>query len=236
MRIIIIDDEKPARDELRRMLHAYDDVEVVGECANAIEGIAAINRLSPDAVFLDICMPRLSGMEMLSMLDPARKPQVVFVTAYEDYAVRAFDERAFDYLLKPVAPDRLQKSLERLRFGCHQEPSSETIPPLMHVPCWGHNRIYLIKVCDIAYVVSRTEGVIVFNREGQSRLTELTLKTLEERTPLIRCHRQALVHPDAIREIVFQDNESAEIITLKDQRIPVSRRCLGPLMSRLALS
>jgi len=236
MKVLIIDDEPPAREELRRLLAPYEDLEIIGECGNAIEGIAAINRLSPDAIFLDIRMPRVTGLEMLSMLDPERKPRVVFLTAYEEHALEAFAENAFDYLLKPVDPERLEKTVQRLRRD--QVPVSATFEPtrpLTTIPCSGQNRVYLVKLADIEFVVSRSSGVFIVTTGGQERFTELTLKTLEERTTLLRCHRQVLVNPDAIREIVFQDNGGGEIVTFGEAKIPVSRRHLGQLKERLSI-
>lgn len=236
MNIIIVDDEAPARDELRRLLEAFEDVTIVGECGNAVEGIAAINRLSPDVVFLDVQMPRVTGLEMLTMLDPGRKPKVVFLTAHEEYALKAFEENAFDYLLKPADHERLAKTIERLREASLPQPALfDPSQMLTQIPCSGQDRIYLVKVADIEYVISKASGAFVGGRGGQERFTELTLKTLEARTSLIRCHRQVLVNPEAIREIVFQQNGLAEIVTFSDQKIPVSRRFLGPLKARLAI-
>ena len=235
MNVLIIDDEPPARDELRRLLGAYEDIAVIGQCANAIEGIAAVNRLSPDAIFLDVRMPRISGLEMLSMLDPERRPHVVFLTAHEEHALEAFAEDAFDYLLKPVDPARLDRTIRRLR---RTEPSPtlfERVEPLASIPCSGQNRIYLVRVADIEYVASRSSGVFVVTAARQERFTELTLKTIEERTPLLRCHRQVLVNPEAIREIVLQENGAGEIVTNAEARIPVSRRHLVALKERLSI-
>lgn len=236
MKVLIIDDEPPAREELRRLLAGYEDIEIIGECANAIEGIAAINRASPDAIFLDIRMPRITGLEMLSMLDPERRPRVVFLTAYEEHALEAFAESAFDYLLKPVDPERLDKTIQRLRRES-APPAALFQPaqPLTTIPCSGQNRVYIVKVSDIEFVVSRASGVFIVTAGGQERFTELTLKTIEERTTLLRCHRQVLVNPEAIREIVFHDNGSAEIITFGEAKIPVSRRFLGGLKDHLAI-
>ncbi len=237
MKVLIVDDEPPARQELRRLLETFDDVEVIGECGNAIEGIAAVNRLSPEVLFLDIRMPRVTGLEMLMMLDPERKPRVVFLTAHEEYALDAFEENAVDYLLKPVDAARLEKTLQRLR----RDPTTTLAPfepekPLERIPCSGQNRIYLVRVVDIEFVVSRSSGIFIVDREGHEKFTELTLKTLEDRTGLFRCHRQVLVNPEAIREIVFQENGAAEIVTFAGQKIPVSRRFLGPLKERLAIA
>src|ERR1017187_4115211 len=94
---LIIDDEAPSREELKALLAAANDVEIVGECANAIEGLSAIHRLRPDVVFLDIQMPRLSGLEMVGMIEPSALPHIVFVTAFDEHALKAFEEHAVDY-------------------------------------------------------------------------------------------------------------------------------------------
>jgi two-component system LytT family response regulator len=117
MRVLIVDDETPARDKLRRWLGEQPDVELVGECADGLAAAAAIDRLAPDVVFLDIQMPGLSGLEVAAQLEPAAAPLLVFVTAYDAHAIKAFELDAVDYLLKPYDKDRLHRSLERLRKG-----------------------------------------------------------------------------------------------------------------------
>ncbi|AWK89779.1 two-component system response regulator YehT (plasmid) [Azospirillum thermophilum] len=237
MNVLIVDDEPLARDELRRLLAESTDLHVMGECGNAIEAIGAINRQSPDVVFLDIQMPRVSGLEMLGMLDPDRMPRIVFLTAHDEYAVQAFEEHAFDYLLKPVDPARLAKTLQRLRRERAPQDLGvlKQAGPLRQIPCSGHNRISLLKLEEVEYVVSRASGVFVVGPDGEERFTELTLHTLQEKTPLFRCHRQYLVNPDRIREIRLIDNGLAEILTVAGQTIPVSRRFLGPLKERLGI-
>ncbi|MTJ83784.1 MAG: two-component system response regulator BtsR [Telmatospirillum sp.] len=238
IRTLIVDDEPRARTELANLLKGAGDVEVVGECANAIEAIGAINRLVPAVVFLDIQMPLISGLEMLSMLDPDRMPRIVFLTAYDDYAVQAFEEHAFDYLLKPTDPARLEKTLDRLRRD-HAPQSVDVLGGgdlLRQIPCAGVNSIFLMKIGEIEYAASRLGGIYVIGADGQERFTELTLRTLEEKTPLVRCHRQHLVNTEHIKEIRFVDNGLAEIHTVSGQTVPVSRHYLGPLMARLGIS
>lgn len=236
MRVLLVDDEELARAEIRLLLDAEPDIDIVGECTNAVEGLAAINRLRPDAVFLDIQMPRLSGLEMVGMIDPERMPRIVFLTAYEEYAVRAFEESAFDYLLKPVQEARLARTLDRLRRptgGATLPP--EAIPPLRHIPCIGRNRIRLMKLDEVEAVLSKTSGVYVLGIDGEEHFTELTLRTLDERTPLVRCHRQVMVNPDRIRDIAFGEGGLATIHTLSGRTIPVSRRFLAPLKADLGI-
>jgi two-component system, LytTR family, response regulator len=113
-RAIIIDDERLARNELRKLLQDFPDVEIVAEAANANEGVEKIEELNPDIIFLDIQMPGKTGFDMLNELD--RAPHVVFVTAYDDYAIKAFEVNALDYILKPVDPKRLQDALQKVEL------------------------------------------------------------------------------------------------------------------------
>ncbi|MEB2844259.1 two-component system response regulator BtsR [Rhizobiales bacterium RZME27] len=237
MKVLIVDDEALARDELKSVLADQADIEIVGECANAIEGIAAINRLSPTVMFLDIQMPQVSGLEMVGMIDPEKMPQIVFLTAYEEYAVRAFEENAFDYLLKPIQEERLQKTLDRLRKAkaVHQDRLLEIVPPLRHIPCTGLNRIRLMKIEDVEAIFSRPGGIYVIGNDGAEHFTELTLRTLEERTRLIRCHRQYMINPEHIQDIALAENGAANILTIGGRSIPVSRRFLGPLKEQLGI-
>lgn len=116
IRTLIVDDEAPARDKLRRWLTEEADVEVVGESPDGLAAAASIGRLAPDVVFLDIQMPGLSGLEVAAQLEPAGAPRIVFVTAHDEHAIAAFDLNAVDYLLKPFDHDRLRKTLDRLRL------------------------------------------------------------------------------------------------------------------------
>lgn len=233
---LIVDDEKPSRDELRALLLDHPDVEVLDECANALEGIAAIHRCRPDVVFLDIQMPRVSGLEMVGMIEASALPHIVFVTAYDAHALKAFEEHAADYLLKPIDPLRLARTLDWLRAGAHTAATgkSSMTATLRHIPCLGLNRIVLMDLADIEYVHSELSGVHVVSSQRMG-LTELTLKTLLERTPLLRCHRQFLVNVDHIAEIELLANGSAEIVTRSARRVPVSRRFLRELKERLLI-
>src|ERR1035437_6555617 len=233
---LIIDDEVLAREELKALLAEHPDVEVVGECSNAIEGLAAIHRLHPDVVFLDIQMPRVSGLEMVSMIAAEALPQIVFVTAYDEHALKAFEEHAADYLLKPIDPQRLARTLDWLRSGARAAPTSVAAltPALRHIPCVALNRIVLLGLDEIEFVHTELSGVHVVGRTRQG-ITDLTLKMLQERTPLLRCHRQYLVNLDHVAEIVLQDNGAADIITRSGQKVPVSRRYLRELKDRLLI-
>ena len=233
---LIIDDEAPSRDELKALLAEARDVEVIGECSNAIEGLSTIHRLRPDVVFLDIQMPRVSGLEMVGMIEPSALPHIVFVTAYDEHALKAFEEHAADYLLKPIDPQRLAKTLDWLRTGAR--PSAKAFPgadsALHQIPCIARNRILLIPLDEVEYVHTDTCGVQVVagNRQG---VTELTLKLLQERTGLIRCHRQYIVNLKQIAEIELLENGAAEIVTRAGKRVPVSRRHFRDIKDKLLI-
>src|SRR5215212_10334785 len=123
MKAIIIDDERLARTELRKLLQDFPEIEVVDEAANAEEGISKIESQNPDLVFLDIQMPGKTGFDMLSSLE--RSPYVIFTTAYDEYALKAFEVNALDYLLKPIEPKRLADAIQKLQLGENREPKQE---------------------------------------------------------------------------------------------------------------
>ena len=233
---LIIDDETPSREELKALLAPANDIEIVGECANAIEGLAAIHRLRPDVVFLDIQMPRISGLEMIGMIEPTVLPQIVFVTAFDEHALKAFEEHATDYLLKPIEPERLAKTLNWLRSGIR--PKIGNFPPpetrVNQIPCTSRNRICLIGLNEVEFVFTDQSGVHVVGQE-KNGVTELTLKLLQERTSLVRCHRQYLINLEKVTEIELLDNGSADAITSSGKRVPVSRRHLREIKNHLLI-
>lgn len=238
LKVMIIDDEPLSRENVRCLLDDYSEVQVIEECSNAVEGIRQIHRLRPDVVFLDIQMPRINGLEMVNMIDPDCLPHIVFLTAYDHYAVQAFEQQALDYLLKPIDTVRLEKTMERLCRECapqkhHELPDNEM--PLKYIPCIGHSKIYLMHLEDVLFINSRSVGNYVTTCDGNEYFTELTLRTLEDRTGLIRCHRQYLVNMQQLKEIRFHESGQAGIILSNGAAIPISRRHFKNLKTRLSL-
>ena len=235
IRALIVDDEPHARAELESLLGDTGAFEIVGRCANAVEAVHAIRGERPDVVFLDIQMPAISGFELLSMIDDDELPEIVFVTAHDEHALRAFEERAVDYLLKPVARDRLAKTVERLRRPRGGAPSAATLPraPIRRVPCLAGKAIKLVDLAEVELVRSSEAGVYVVTAKGEL-FTELTLRVLEERAGLVRCHKQWLVNIDQVDEIRLEDGV-AEIRTRSGKDAPVSRRFLAKLRERLEI-
>jgi two-component system, LytTR family, response regulator len=232
MRALIVDDELHAREELESLLLETGAFTIAGRCGNAVEAMQAIRKERPDVVFLDIQMPAISGFELLSMLDDDDLPAVVFVTAHDAFALRAFEERALDYLLKPVSRERLAKTVERLRKlpGADVRrgyPRAE----IRRIPCLSARAIKLVDVPDVEFVRSSEAGVYVVTAKAEL-FTELTLKVLEERAGLVRCHKQFLVNVDQVDQISIEDG-LAVIRTRSGKDVPVSRRHLPGLKALL---
>jgi two-component system LytT family response regulator len=235
MRAMIVDDELYARRSLETMLVATEQFEIVSVCANAVEALQSINRASPDVLFLDVQMPKVNGFQLLSMISPEHMPKVVFVTAFDEFAIQAFEESAVDYLLKPVLRERLSSTVEKLRRVVHdREPHLYEGPPIERIPCTGPNCIRLVSVEEVEHVRCSAAGVYVVTPKGEF-LTELTMQVLENKTQLVRCHRQYLVDPRQIEVIVRPEPRAAVLKMKSGQEVPVSRRYFAGLKQRLGL-
>lgn len=237
IKTIIIDDEPLAIDELKYLLKKYPKINIVDTCKNAFDGVKSINKNKPQLLFLDIQMPLMDGFEMLSLIDDKNMPYVIFSTAYDQYAIKAFEEKSIDYLLKPIEQSRLDISIEKVIeiIGGGEIPILNSLS-IKKIPCTLNNVVKLINVDDIDYVVSDITGVHIVVGDNVY-LTDLSLKVLEERTDLFRCHRQYLVNLNYINEIHLLDNGLAEaVVSDKNVIIPVSRRNLKNLKHLLGMS
>jgi two-component system LytT family response regulator len=236
LRAVLVDDELHAREELEALLAETHEITVVGTCPNAVQGIRTLKETRPDVLFLDITMPGVDGLQMLSMIDPEIMPCVIFVTAYDEFALSAFDRNAIDYLLKPVEPKRLLQALERVKrfLGEGRRPVNPG-PAIERIPCMSGQSIKLVDAADVECVKSSESGVHVVTAKGEY-LTELTLTVLEAKgRNLVRCHKQFLVNLACIDEINRQDPTAAFIKTKSGRQVPVSRRFLAPLKERLGI-
>jgi two-component system LytT family response regulator len=197
LRAVVVDDEPLARARLRRLLAQHPEVDVLADCGSGEESIATLQELRPDVAFLDIRMPDMDGFDVLDALGPQRPPQVVFVTAYSEHAVRAFEARALDYLLKPVSAERLKQALERLRpAGSAVEAFPERIP----VPVGG--RIHLVETAQIDHVDAHA-NYVELHMGPRSLVLRETMTRLESRLDpkhFLRVHRSRLVRLDGIVE------------------------------------
>ncbi len=235
IKCIIIDDEFYAREEMEQLLLESGKFEILEKCGNPIEAVKAINQYKPEVIFLDIQLSMLDGFEVLAMLESSVMPRVVFVTAFDEYAVKAFDENAVDYLLKPVDKDRFTKTVERIEKSlAKKEKNNFEIPCLKRIPSVVSKRIKLINVDYVDYVVCENNSVFLIC--GNTKyFTDLTLKVLEERTKLTRSHKGYLVNPEKIDEIIVEDNVSGKIKLHSGLKIPVSRSYLKIIKEKLTI-
>lgn len=236
MRALVVDNEKHAREEVAFLLGRLPGVEVLGTCGNALEALQAVRARRPDVLFLDIQMPQVNGFQLLGMLDEELTPSVVFVTAYDEFALKAFEENALDYLLKPVQPERLERAVEKVRrfMGTGRRPSYD-LATLERIPCDGPQRTRLVEVAEIEFVRSSAAGVYVVTPHGEF-FTELTLRVLEARTGVLtRCHKQCLVNLAHVVEIVREEEGGATLRTRSGREVPVSRRLLLRLKDLLGI-
>jgi len=236
LKAVVVDDEFHAREELAALLLETREITVAAACANAVEAIRAVREIRPDILFLDINMPGVDGLQLLSMIDPELMPCVVFVTAYDEFALDAFDKDAIDYLLKPVEPPRLARAIERVKrfLGEGRRPATPG-PPIERIPCVAGQNIKLIDTGEVECVRSSETGVHVVTAKGEF-LTELTLTVLEAKAQhLVRCHKQFLVNIRQIDEIVREDPSTALLKTRSGRQVPVSRRFLGRLKELLGI-
>jgi two-component system LytT family response regulator len=234
MRALIVDDELHAREELASLLEETGAFELVGKCADAVQAIQAIRAERPEVLFLDVQMPAIGGFELLAMIDDAELPAVVFVTAHDEFALRAFENAALDYLLKPVSKERLAKTVERLQRR-QERPAPEAYPraPIERVPCLAGRAVKLVPRAEIEFVRSSEAGVYVVSPKGEF-FTELTLRVLEERAGLVRCHKQFLVNLAQVDEISMEEG-GGTIRTKSGKDVPVSRRFLPKLRDQLEI-
>ena len=210
---LIIDDEKIARTRLRRLLEEYPETfQIIAEAGNGIEALELIRSLKPDLIFLDIQMPGKTGFEMLKEMEDF--PLIIFCTAYEEYALKAFETMAVDYLVKPVLQDRLALTVEKLKrvnakFQKNQMEElielmkQHTEPQKLHsIPITIGERVILIKPEKISYLSADEKYVDLFTLDGKKFTTNLSLKKLEERLPsnFKRIHRGIIVNSDHIKE------------------------------------
>ncbi|WP_031480585.1 two-component system response regulator BtsR [Maridesulfovibrio frigidus] len=235
IRVLIIDDERHAREEMEALLSETGEVEIVDSCENAFDALKAINQHRPDVVFLDIQMPMVNGFELLSMVNQDIMPHVVFVTAYDEYSLKAFEEKTLDYILKPVSIERINKTVAKLKeLLVTAQPVAFEAEPIKRIPCLIGKRIKLIGLDKVEFVSAGARGHYLVTSEDEY-YTDITLKVLEERTGLIRCHKQYLVNMDFINEIALLENGLGVITTSSGGSVPVSRMYLKKLKSMLLL-
>ena len=242
IKTLIIDDEAPARQLLRTYLGLAKEVEVVGECADGFDGLKSIQESQPELVFLDIQMPKLNGFELLELLD--EKPQIIFTTAYDEYAIKAFEQNAVDYLLKPFSEKRLLEAVERAKQRIHDGGDS-AVSKMMEegdssgflrriVVKTGH-KIRIIPTNEILYLEAQDDYVMIY-LDKEKHLKQKTMRYFESKldpSEFIRIHRSYIVRISFVGSIELYEKDSY-IIKLKDgNSLPVSKSGYNNLRSKL---
>ncbi len=247
IRAVIVDDEELARHLLREYLQQAGGVEVIAECANGFEAVKTIAEHKPDLVFLDVQMPKLDGFEVLELIDPA--VSVIFVTAYDQYAMRAFDANAVDYLLKPFSADRFKKALERVRQRLgNPAPPAPKIPAaelsaaarspeakLERIVVKDGTKVHIIPIDKLDYVEAQ-DDYIALHSEKRNYLKQQTISSIEAQLDpkkFIRIHRSYIVNLERIARIEPYTKDSRVAVLLDGSQLPVSRSGHAKLRSLL---
>jgi two-component system, LytTR family, response regulator len=232
IRAVIVDDEELARGVLREFLRAHSEIEIVAECADGFQAVKAVTELRPDLLFLDIQMPKLSGFEVLELIGSDRA--VVFVTAYDEYALRAFDIHAVDYLLKPFGAERFETALQRVkqRLGGKLPPPAELsasarepAQPLERIVVRDGTRVYIIPIAKLDYVEAQ-DDYVALSAEGKKHLKQQTIASLEEALDparFLRIHRSYIVNLERVTKIEPYRKDNHVAVLSSGTQLPVSR-------------
>jgi two-component system LytT family response regulator len=251
VRAVIVDDEPLARKRLRTLLSPHAAaVTIAGEASNGEEACAVIEALRPDLVFLDIQMPGLSGFEVLAQLRVQPRPRIIFVTAHDEFAVKAFEEQALDYLLKPVEADRLARALQRLS-GAPQVDARDaqidrllasmapTKPVLRRIPVKRGARIALVDVLTAVFFRAEDKYTVLYTSDAE-HVIDRTIDELEQALDpelFLRIHRSAIVNVNFVRELMTVEGGRflVELTDTRGSRLIASRTGAKTLRERLGL-
>jgi two-component system LytT family response regulator len=246
IRTILIDDESLARDIVKHYLSSYPDIEVVAECSDGFEGLKAITQHQPDFIFLDIQMPKINGFEMLELVETA--PAVIFTTAFDEYAIKAFEVNAVDYLLKPIEKSRFDLAMQKLPLRLNATDDSTGNDELLESAAMSpaqHNRVVvkkngiikIIAVSDIHYLeadddyvkLSTTDGI--FHKNKTMSFFERTLDAEQ----FIRIHRSYIINLAQVTKIELREKDSYIVLLKSDIWLPVSKTGYAKLKASLGL-
>jgi two-component system LytT family response regulator len=233
-RVVIVDDEGPARDLIKNFIEVYNEFEIAGEADNGFDGCRLINKTRPDLIFLDVQMPKLTGIEVLDLLEKPL-PFVIFSTAYDRYAVQAFERNAVDYLLKPYNRERFDKAINR--FLGNTKKSTESDDPLLEnlnpkeeklrrIPVRSGSKIHVLKMEEVYYIEAQDDYIKIYSTKGNF-LKQQTMKHMEENLPddiFVRIHRSYILNINFLNQLEIYDRYGYTAITADSNKLPVSRK------------
>ena len=235
IKTIIVDDENLARKIVKAYLKNYPDFEIIAECTNGFEAIKMINELQPDLIFLDIQMPKLNGFEMLELLD--KPPIIIFTTAFDQYALKAFEVNAVDYLLKPFSQERFKEAIDKALIHLEEkDKQSEKIKKIIHhfdenieylerITYKAGSKISIIPIERVQWLEAQDDYVMLHTTEGKF-LKQKTMKYYEDHlapNDFIRIHRSFIVKLTEIKQIELFEKESYRVILKEGKLLPVSK-------------
>ena len=234
MKTIIIDDEPLARMIVKEYLQSYKEIEIVAECGDGFEGLKAIQHHQPDLVFLDIQMPKITGFEMLELVD--QPVSIIFTTAYDQYAIKAFEANAVDYLLKPFGKERFDKAMQKFSeqqsLNNKKDVSEQLLQMVANSPTQNNrvvvkngNKIKIIPAIDILYLEAADDYVKIHTKEG-AFLKNKTMSYFEESLDtglFVRCHRSYIINVQEVTRIDQNEKDSHIALLKSGIKIPVSR-------------
>ena len=243
IRTILIDDEEPARIILREYLSAFPDIEITAECSNGFDAVKTIGELDPDLIFLDIQMPKLNGFEVLELIE--QQPAVIFATAYDQYALRAFEVHAADYLLKPFSAERLAEALDRVRERIKKHDKLPLQPiiaaarinaiPLERVLIKEGSKVHVIPVDRIDYIEAQDDYISI-KTEGKTYLKQQRMTEMEkalDQTKFVRVHRSYILNIERIARIELYAKDSRMAILKDGTKLLISRSGYDKLKTML---
>ncbi len=246
MKVIIIDDEPLARSIIKEYLQFHPELELIAECTDGFEGVKAIQQLQPDLIFLDVQMPKINGFEMLELID--EPPAVIFTTAFDDYAIKAFESHAVDYLLKPFSRNRFDKAVAKLSQTGKTTSNKEQLAPLLdsvsNSPSEQHRvvvklagKIRIIPIEEIHYLEAADDYVKIHTREGAflKNKTMGHFETVLNKSLFVRTHRSFIVNITEITRIDPYEKDNHLAILKSGGRVPVSKTGYAKLKSVLGL-
>jgi len=249
IRVLLVDDEALARQALTLELSAAPDLEIVGECQNGVEAVQKVQELGPDLMFLDIQMPRLDGFDVLELLGD-RAPLTVFVTAHDEYALRAFEAQAVDYLLKPVSAERLARCMERVRVELRAHQASTPPPPVVARLVENHQanqaplarilvrlgtEVFVVPTVEISHIEAEDDCVRI-HAAGRSYLKSERLNRLEtllDPRQFCRIHRSCLINVQFLKKIEPYSRDVHLAKLTGGETLPVSRAGFARLKGML---
>jgi len=243
IRTILIDDEPLARDVVKYYLKSFPDIEIVAECIDGFEGLKAINQHRPDFIFLDIQMPKINGFEMLELVE--NPPAVIFTTAFDEFAIKAFEVNAIDYLLKPIEQERFEQAMKKLPAKLKQPEATEELleaaalsPAQQHrVVVKTNGVIKIIPVEDIHYFEADDDQVKMSTTEGhfqKNKTMSFFEKTLDQEQ-FIRIHRSYLINLAQVSKIELKEKDSYVVLLKSGIWLPVSKTGYVKLKASLGL-